>query len=352
MTRQATDGSTLHGVNLAGWLLPELWVTPELFAATGSLDLISLADKLGRKRYEEVILHHLDTFITEDDFLHMSERGYNAVRLAVPWFVFGERGPLPGTHRGCLDYVDRAFDWAEAAEMSILLDIALAPGATITSDGLRMQVDFTPARREALLQVVAGLARRYADRSPFFGIEPLDEVVIQRRRGLSIEPGLPLPHLRNFYRDAYEAIRSAAGTRPVIVFSDADSAHSWRRFMAHQRYENVWLDTHLYRFAEQTAATGPGGVRLLLEESKRELDEARKSGLPVMVGEWSAALPIFDKTITAEGSLALERVYVAEQLRLMEDCPAWFFQTWKTAGHLSDWDARLALASFERDMLD
>ncbi len=90
----------------------------------------------------------------------------------------------------------------------------------------------------------------------------------------------------------------------------------------------------------------------MLEESKRELDEARKSGLPVMVGEWSAALPIFDKTITAEGSLALERVYVAEQLRLMEDCPAWFFQTWKTAGHLSDWDARLALASFERDMLD
>ncbi len=352
MTRRATDGSTLHGVNLAGWLLPEPWVTPELFAATGSLDLTSLSDKLGRKRYEEVMLQHLDTFITEDDFLHMSERGYNAVRLAVPWFVFGERGPLPGAHRGCLDYVDRAFDWAEAAEMSILLDIALAPGATITGDGLRMQVDFTPARRNALLQVVAGLARRYADRSSFFGIEPLDEVVIQRRHGLSIEPGMPLPHLRNFYRDAYEAIRGAAGTRPVIVFSDADSAHSWRRFMAHERYENVWLDTHLYRFAEQTAATGPGGVRRLLEESRRELEEARSSGLPVMVGEWSAALPIFDKTITAEGSLALERVYVAEQLRLMEDCPAWFFQTWKTAGHLSDWDARLALASFERDMLD
>ena len=71
MTRQATDGSTLHGVNLAGWLLPDPWVTPELFAATGSLDLISLADKLGRKRYEEVMLDHLDTFITEDDFLHM-----------------------------------------------------------------------------------------------------------------------------------------------------------------------------------------------------------------------------------------------------------------------------------------
>ena len=29
---------TLHGVNLAGWLMLEPWVTPELFAETGALD--------------------------------------------------------------------------------------------------------------------------------------------------------------------------------------------------------------------------------------------------------------------------------------------------------------------------
>ena len=143
------------------------------------------------------------------------------------------------------------------------------------------------------------LAARYAERRAFFGIEPLDEVVVQRRRGLTVVPGMPLPHLRNLYRDAYEAVRSVAGKRPVVVLSDADRSGSWRRFMAGSRYENVWLDTHLYRFAEHTAATGPPGARLLVEESRRELEAARESGLPVMVGEWSAALPVTGASMTA-----------------------------------------------------
>ena len=56
--------------------------------------------------------------------------------------------------------------------------------------------------------------------------------------------------------------------------------------------------------------------------------------------------------MTPEGRIALERVYLSEQLAAFRECPAWFFQTWKTSGKISGWDARVSLATFERRMLD
>ena len=58
-----------------------------------------------------------------------------------------------------------------------------------------------------------------------------------------------------------------------------------------------------------------------------------------------------DSSMTPEGRIALERIYASEQLDAYGGLPAWFFQTWKTSGLLASWDARLALATFERGML-
>ena len=345
-------GDTLHGVNLDGWLVLESWVTPRIFAPSAALDEESLANRLGRDEYVRVVREHRDSFVTEHDFLRISSRGYDAVRLPVPWHVFGEAGPLPGPYEGCIDYVDAAFNWADAAGLKILLDLALVPGAQASNDGLRMSFDLTPARREAIIAVAAALAERYATRSAFLGIEPLDEVVSQRRRGLVVTEGIPLSYLRNLYRDAYDAIRGVAGSKPVVVFSDAGQPGAWRRFMAHDRYENVWLDTHPFRHNDRVDAAGPSGARLLAARCADEVAKARTSGLPVMVGEWSAALPLADPMMTAEGRIALERTYVSRQLAAYDGCPAWFFETWKTDARLSAWDARITLSSFERDMLD
>ena len=93
-------------------------------------------------------------------------------------------------------------------------------------------------------------------------------------------------------------------------------------------------------------------MRQLVEAEKRHIGEASRSGLPVMVGKWSGSLPYADSATTPEGSSALERVFISEQIGAFRDCPAWFFQTWKTNGRLVGWDARVALATFERRMLD
>lgn len=345
------EGSGLfHGVNLSGWLVLEPWVTPSLFAGTGAFDEFELAEAVEHSRYEKMLARHREEFIGEQDFARIASRGYDAVRLQVPWFVFGESGPLRGPSAGCLRYVDLAFDWAQAADLDVLLDIALMPGQDPLSPASFFGEE--ESLRNAVIEVAAALASRYEGRSNFMGIQPIDEIRARKRRGLHVEEGVP-PHLiRNFYRDVYEAVREAAGSSVVIVFNDASAPSAWRGFMSPSRYENVWLDCHVYHYSEAMNAAGPAGVRKLVEDSRRYVAEAQKSGLPVMVGEWSSALPLADAGMTPEGRIALERVYTAGQMGAFAGSVGWFFQTWKTEGRLSSWDARVALSSFENGMFD
>lgn len=346
----AVTPATLHGVNLSGWLVLETWVTPSLFSGSGAFDEASLANAVEPARYTEMLRSHRDSFITEQDFARLAARGFDTVRLPVPWFVFGESGPMPGPAAGCIEYVDRAFDWAEAAGVDVVLDIAAAPGA----DPSNPQTFFgdTETFRTVMLDVLTGLCARYSDRENFRGIEPVDTVIGKHRRGFSIVEGVPLHSLRNFYRDAYEAVRASAGMRPTVILHDAGVPGAWRGFMAPSRYDNVCLDCHLYHYSESMNASGPSGVRRLVEQSEAYLAQASRGGLPVMVGEWSAALPLADAGMTPEGRIALERVYTSGQLAAFGKTSGWFFQTWKTEGRLSSWDARIALSSFERGMFD
>lgn len=346
------DHATLHGVNLSGWLVPESWVTPSLFSSTGTFDERGLFSALSHDRFEDLIHNHRSTFITERDFQQIALRGYNAVRLPVPWHVFGSEGPMAGSWSGCIDYVDLAFDWAEASGIQILLDMAVVPGGSTAPDGQRLALDPEFKFRGEVLEVLAKLAARYADRSALLGIEPLEEPVAQRRTLLSVTPGIPIHQLRNFYRDAYERIRDACGPDKAVVLSAAGMPGAFRSFMAQDRYQNVWLDLHLYHYNDLADATGAAGVRSLVARSVKAIDEARRSSMPVIVGEWSAALPVGASTLTPEGRIAMERVYTSAQIQAFRATSGWFFQTWKTESKLTSWDARVSLSSFERGMFD
>lgn len=338
----------LHGVNLTGWLSLESWVTPELFAGTGSLGEGGLVETYGREIYRDLVTEHRETFIKEEDFELIARRGFNAVRIPIPWYVFGAQGPEPGPYVGCVEELDAALGWAQKHDISVLLVLNVSPGLhdeDVLSAGGR-------GRREEILDVLSALARRYASSPALFGIEVAYEPVAQRRTGLfGISEGVPLHTLRNYYRDAYEAIRAGGGERPCVVLPDAGISRAWKSFMAPRRYKNIMLDCHLYHYTDHVDATGPAGAAELVARSRETLRRADKSGMPVMVGAWSAALPFADSLMTPEGRIALERVYCAEQIATFETRPAWFFQTWKTSGHLSGWDSRVALSSFERGML-
>ena len=340
-----------HGVNLAGWLTLEPWVTPELFADSGALDEPTLVASLGRDRYRKLVESHRGSFMSQTDFTQIAARGFNAVRLPVPWYTFGRRGPEPGPYVGCLRHIDNAFDWAEEVGLRVLLVMAISPGSPEERASLiRDQLDFKEYRTE-MLDVMAALAERYATRIGFLGIEVADDPVVQVRKGFTLTEGVAKHTLRNYYRDAYETIRGIAGDDVLVVLPDAGHPELWRKFMAADSYHNVWLDCHLFHHRDRVETSGPSAVRTLVDQSRRYLDKATKSGLPTMVGKWSAALPYAEAMMTPEGQIALARVYVSEQLTAFAGCSGWFFQAWKTSGRLVGWDARVALATFERRML-
>ena len=341
----------LHGVNLTGWLTLESWVTPELFAEAGALDEHALVTALGQERYAEFVRAHREEFVTREDFVKIAARGFNAVRLPVPWYVYGDEGPEPGPYVGCIELVDQALEWAEEIGLNLVFALAINPGGPHADDGMAPDNADCHVPRERILDVVYALAKRYASRVGFFGIELADDAVPQVRRGLTLTDGIPQHRLRNYYREAYELVRNAAGEDPVVIMPDGGVPGGWGRFMAQRHYKNVWLDCHLDRPATRVDVSGPSGVRRLVAAHAKHLREAKRSGMPVMVGKWSASLPIADAQMTPEGRIALERVYTSEQLGTYEKCPAWFFNTWKTSGMLAGWDARVAMATFERGMI-
>ena len=69
------------GVNLSGWFIPEPWVTPSLYAATGASNAAELQEAMGTAAYNECMRRHYETFVSEDDFRRMAQIGLNAVRL-------------------------------------------------------------------------------------------------------------------------------------------------------------------------------------------------------------------------------------------------------------------------------
>ncbi len=346
------SSTALRGVNLDGWLVLEPWVTPDIFAATGAMTEADLIKSLGVEAYHDAVIKHRETFVTRNDFQQMVARGFNAVRIHIPWYILGGDNHLIGDYLSSIEYLDRAFDWCDELDLKIALDISQVPGFEDTTDGMSMYVELGPRQKELILDVVARLCRRYRGRKSFWGIEPMGQVKALKRKGFSFMKGMPLHKLRNFYREAYDVIRNNAGSDVIVILSDAGDPDAWRWFMAHKRYKNVLLDTHSYHFTDRVDVAGPQGVKNLLAATDDTIKRARKSGLPIMIGEWCAALPIADSTQTPEGRIALERYYVAGQMAAFDECNAWFFQTWKTSSYISNWDARIALSSFERGMFD
>ena len=110
------------------------------------------------------------------DFQNIAAHGLNTVRIPVPYFIFGDREP----YSGCIEYLDKAFDWAGKYGLKILIDLHTAPGGQNSYDngGLEGVCKWSqqPDEVEFVLTVLERLAMRYRDREELFGIEVLKEL--------------------------------------------------------------------------------------------------------------------------------------------------------------------------------
>ena len=169
----------IKGVNLGNWLVLEKWMSPALFAGTTAEDEYYLPTQLSPEVYEARIKIHRSEYITERDFAAIRRIGLNAVRIPVPYFIFGDRPPFIG----CIEELDKAFSWAEKYGLGVLIDLHTVPMSQNGFDngGLSGVCRWSqlPEEVEFVLNVLEKLARRYGHRKGLLGITPVNEPITE-----------------------------------------------------------------------------------------------------------------------------------------------------------------------------
>lgn len=352
----------IKGVNLGNWLVLEKWMSPDLFDGTTAEDETSLCQQLDRQAKQERFRTHRNAYITERDFAYLAGLGIDAVRIPVPYFVFGECEPFVG----CIEYVDRAFRWAAAHGLKIMLDLHTVPGSQNGFDngGLcgvcrwhRNSDDV-----EFVLDLLERLTSRYRGHPAFWAIEVLNEPIsdalwttldIPNRypaadpeEAADSEP-VPTAFLETFYRDAYGRIRQADPS-VTIVFHDGFRLAEWGSFFADAGFTNYLLDTHLYLMAH-TWISGEddldGYLRYIDREFRPALAAARS---PLIVGEWcvnTSAERV--SSMDVDSRKDYYRRLADAQLSAWSPTVGWFYWSYKLqveGNGLDGWDFGKAVA--------
>lgn len=293
----------IKGVNLGNWLVLEKWMSPSLFYGTTAEDEYYLPTQLTREEYEARIRIHRSEYITERDFTHIKAMGCNAVRIPVPYFIFGDREPFIG----CVEELDKAFAWAEKYGLQILIDLHTAPYSQNGFDngGISGVCKWSqyPDEVEFELTVLERLAKRYGQHKALWGIEILNEPILEdmwetmdiQKRYPPVDPDLAkgsrantIEFIQQFYIDAYQRMRSHLPEEKYIVFHDAFVLDAWKEFMQEDMYKNVVLDTHQYLMVAEMMGCPQkleDYIEFIKENYEKKIAEMQKY-FPVICGEW------------------------------------------------------------------
>jgi len=293
----------IKGVNLGNWLVLEKWMNPALFAGTTAEDEYYLPRQLTREVYEARIQIHRSEYITERDFVAIKAMGMEAVRIPVPYFVFGDREPFIG----CIQELDKAFNWAERYGLQILIDLHTAPMGQNGFDngGICGVCKWSryPEEVEFVLSVLERLAERYGTRKGLWGIEVLNEPITERAwKMMDVPSRYPaidremaegsgpntLEFLKEFYCRAYDRLRRYMPKEKYVVIHDGFELLAWKDFMREEKYENVVLDTHQYlMFAEADGCEQSlEGYQAYIRDHYVKNIEEMQNYFPVICGEW------------------------------------------------------------------
>ena len=356
----------IKGVNLGNWLVLEKWMSPALFEGTTAEDEYYLPRQLSKEVYEARIKVHRAEYISERDFVAIKAMGMEAVRIPVPYFIFGDREPFIG----CVEEVDKAFNWAEKYGLQILIDLHTAPeGQNGFDNGGICGVckwSKSPEEVEFVLTVLERLAKRYGKRKGLWGIEVLNEPITESVWELFDVPNRypavdkemaagsgpnTLAFLRTFYQEAYDRIRKYMPKEKYVVIHDGFVLTAWKDFMREEKYVNVVLDTHQYLMMAEAAGceqTIEGYTCFVKEHYEKEIEEMEQY-FPVICGEWCLFNSLACGCDTKGGQSVLncvdgakeERLTLEEKNAIYRDVADAQLQAWQKGSGYFYWSYKL-----------
>lgn len=293
----------IKGVNLGNWLVLEKWMSPALFDGTTAEDEYYLPRQLSKEVYEARIKIHRAEYISERDFVAIKAMGMECVRIPVPYFIFGDREPFIG----CIEELDKAFNWAETYGLQILIDLHTAPeGQNGFDNGGICGVckwSKNPGEVEFVLTVLERLAKRYGTREGLWGIEVLNEPITERMWKIMNVPNRypavdeemaegsgpnTIEFLKEFYIHAYDRMRKHMPEEKYIVIHDGFELLEWKEFMQEEAYVNVVLDTHQYLMMAEAEGCEQNveAYKAYIKENYEKQVEEMQQYFPVICGEW------------------------------------------------------------------
>lgn len=161
----------------------------------------------------------------------------------------------------------------------------------------------SPEEVEFVLSVLERLAERYGNRKGLWGIEAINEPVMDRAWKLFDVPNrypaadkdmaegsgpCTLEFLKDFYVRAYDRMRKFLPEEKYIVIHDGFELLAWKDFMQEEKYVNVVLDTHQYLMmaeAEGCEQNVEAYQEYIREHYEKEIQEMEQY-FPVICGEW------------------------------------------------------------------
>lgn len=295
----------------------------------------------GSKHAAEVLRAHRDGHVTKADFQRIKSLGLNAVRLPFGyWCLLGPAAGEPYVGP-CVEYIDRAVDWAEEFGLQIVLDLHGCPGGESGEApcGHRQRPDGTWTWRQwnvrKSLEAVEYIAKRYAGRSCVTGVavcnEPSNEI--------------PLTRLLKYYSDACDVVRKSGmhSSEVAVVLPcfqrDEEVVISKWEAMTGGRHRNICFDVHCYHCFENEFQGKSFAQQLRAVEANGEMLRRH----PMVVGEWSLALGC--TTWNTCGKMSDDAVYrrfaAAQQIAFREASHGSFFWNW-SEGPDREWNFQLA----------
>ncbi|GLJ06817.1 hypothetical protein SUGI_0049140 [Cryptomeria japonica] len=235
----------------------------------------------------QVLSEHRSTYITEDDFVFLSNHSINTVRIPVGWWIASDPNPPAPFVGGSLEALDKAFTWALKHSIKVIVDLHAAPGSqngdehSGSRDGF---IEWTDSKNiETSLSAIDFLAARYGAHDALLGIELLNE---------PRSPGIDLNNLTSYYSQGYNTVRKHSPTAYVIMCNRIGPADPKELFSMNNGLTNTVVDVHYYNLFDDTTfknMTVEQNIDYIRNQRATTLQSLVTSNGPlILVGEWVA----------------------------------------------------------------
>lgn len=281
----------VRGVGLGGWLVIEDFITPSIYQQTGDdrvIDEWSFATYTPRDKAEEILKYHYDNFITEDDFAEIASYNLNHVRVPFPYWGIRTWPGQPYIKLNQFDKLKQAAHWAEKYGLKMIIELHTVPGGANPYDhgGHTNHTNWLGNEKSEnrWLDVLDTLAAEFSQSQypAVTGIslvnEPLgneDEIYGQYKRG-------------------YNTVRRHDSDAELLVivgdaFQNPASSDFWNDKFSLPEFEQVMMDTHIYRLFDPESIAMTQDERIGYYCSLKDGFAKANEHLYMLVGEWSPA---------------------------------------------------------------